>query len=71
MPNRTIHQVICRRTKNGLKYNMPKTITSDIGFQLMFGQTENAYLEQKEIERNADNYDTNTYRSVEHFKRFI
>lgn len=50
---------------------MPKTITSDIGFQLMFGQTENAYLEQKEIERNADNYDTNTYRSVEHFKRFI
>jgi len=71
MPNRTTHQVICRRTKNGLRYNIPKIINSDIGFQLMFGEIENHWNEEKAIRKNENKYETTVYSNLTHFKRVV
>jgi hypothetical protein len=71
MPRPTLHQIICRRTKNGLKYTIPKKITTDVGFQLMFGSVENYWVEEKRIKINAENYETNIFRNLEHIKRII
>ena len=46
----TRHQEIYKRTKNGLELVLPKKITTDIGFQLMFGYRENYRLEQEKIQ---------------------
>ena len=71
-PNRaTRHQEINKRTENGLELVLPKKITSDIGFQLMFGYREDYRIEQEKIQRNADRYFTKTYLDVEDFKKYI
>lgn len=67
MPKPTIHQIICEGTKNGLKYTMPKTINSDVGFQLMFGKVEDYEHEQSIIKAHHDTYETKTY-SIEDLK---
>ena len=71
-PNRaTRHQEIYKRTKNGLKLVLPKKITTDIGFQLMFGYRENYRFEQEKIQKNEDRYFTKTYIDVKDFKKYI
>ncbi len=71
-PNRaTRHQEIYIRTENGLELVMPKKITSDIGFQLMFGYREDYRVEQEKIQKNADRYFIKTYIDVEDFKKYI
>jgi len=67
----TRHQEIYKRTENGLELVLPKKITTDIGFQLMFGHREDYRVEEKRIERNADRYFTKTYLDVEDFKKYI
>ena len=67
----TRHQEIYKRTENGLELVLPKKITTDIGFQLMFGHREDYRVEEKRIERNADKYYTKTYLDVEDFKKYI
>jgi len=67
----TRHQEIYKRTENGLKLVLPKKITTDIGFQLMFGHREDYRIEQDKIQRNEDRYFTKTYLDVEDFKKYI
>jgi len=67
----TRHQEIYKRTKNGLELVLPKKITTDIGFQLMFGYREDYRIEQENIQRNADRYLAKTYLDVEDFKKYI
>ena len=67
----TRHQEIYKRTENGLELVLPKKITSDIGFQLMFGYREDYRIEQENIQRNADRYFTKSYLNVEDFKKYI
>ena len=67
----TRHQEIYKRTENGLELVLPKNITSDIGFQLMFGYREDYRIEQEKIQKNADRYFTKTYLDVEDFKKYI
>ena len=67
----TRHQEIYKRTKNGLELVLPKKITSDIGFQLMFGYREDYRVEQEKIQKNADRYLIKTYLDVEDFKKYI
>ena len=67
----TRHQEIYKRTENGLKLVLPKKISSDIGFQLMFGYREDYRIEQEKIQRNAERYFTKTYIDVEDFKKYI
>ena len=50
---------------------MPKKITSDIGFQLLFGYREDYRVEQEKIQKNADRYFIKTYIDVEDFKKYI
>tara|TARA_R100000988_G_C3910213_1_gene121642 strand:- start:429 stop:581 length:153 start_codon:yes stop_codon:yes gene_type:complete len=50
---------------------LPKKITTDIGFQLMFGHREDYRIEQDKIQRNEDRYFTKTYLDVEDFKKYI
>jgi hypothetical protein len=71
MPRRTQHQLIWNTTKNGADLSLPKKITTDIGFQLMFGQAENHIEQQKTEKKNAKNYECKTYRSLQDFKRSI
>tara|TARA_R100000773_G_scaffold44190_2_gene44468 strand:- start:295 stop:516 length:222 start_codon:yes stop_codon:yes gene_type:complete len=67
----TRHQEIYKRTKNGLELVLPKKISSDIGFQLMFGYREDYRIELEKMQRNADRYFTKTYIDVEDFKKYI
>ncbi len=67
----TRHQEIWKRTKNGLELVMPKKITSDIGFQLMFGHREDHRVEEKRLDDNANKYNCKTYINVEDFKKYI
>ncbi len=67
----TRHQEIYKRTENGLELVLPKKITTDIGFQLMFGHREDYRIEQDKIQRNEDRYFTKTYLDVEDFKKYI
>lgn len=67
----TRHQEIYKRTKNGLELVLPKKITTDIGFQLMFGYREDYRMEQEKIQKNADRYFIKTYLDVEDFKKYI
>jgi len=67
----TRHQEIWKRTKNGLKLVLPKKITSDIGFQLMFGHREDYRVEEKRIDENANRYFTKTYLNIEDYKKYI
>lgn len=67
----TRHQEIWKRTKNGLELVLPKKITTDIGFQLMFGYREDYRIEEKRIEDNANRYQAKTYLSIEDFKQHI
>ena len=67
----TRHQEIWKRTKNGLKLVLPKKITTDIGFQLMFGHREDYRVEEQRIEQNANRYQAKTYLSIEDFKQHI
>ena len=67
----TRHQEIYKRTENGLELVLPKKITSDIGFQLMFGYREDYRVEQENIQKNADRYFIKTYLDVEDFKKYI
>lgn len=71
MPKPTKHQQIWRRTKNGLRFDMPKTIDSDIGFQLMFGEVEKNWMNVERFEKHCNNYEARIYRDLEDFKRFI
>lgn len=50
---------------------LPKVIRSDIGFQLMFGQSENHKQEQVKQKENSDKYECRTYESLEDFVKFI
>jgi hypothetical protein len=61
MPKPIHHQIICKGTENGLSYTMPKTINSDIGWQLMFGKIENHKHEKSIIKAHHDKYETKTY----------
>ena len=71
-PNRaTRHQEIYKRTKNGLELVLPKKITTDIGFQLMFGYREDYRIEQEKIQKNANRYFIKTYLDVEDFTKAI
>ncbi len=67
----TRHQEIWKRTKNGLKLVLPKKITTDIGFQLMFGHREDYRVEEKRIDDNANRYFTKTYLNIEDYKKYI
>jgi len=67
----TRHQEIWKRTKNGLKLVLPKKITTDIGFQLMFGHREDYRVEEKRIDENANRYFTKTYLNIEDYKKYI
>ena len=67
----TKHQEIYKRTENGLKLVLPKNITSDIGFQLMFGYREDYKYEQEKRQKNANKYFTKTYLNIEDFKLYI
>ena len=67
----TRHQEIYKRTEYGLELVLPKKITTDIGFQLMFGHREDYRVEEKRIEDNANNYQAKTYLSIEDFKQHI
>ena len=67
----TRHQEIYKRRENGLELVLPKKITSDIGFQLMFGYREDYRVEQEKIQKNADRYFIKTYLDVEDFKKYI
>ena len=67
----TRHQEIYKRTENGLELVLPKKITTDIGFQLMFGYREDYRIEQDKIQSNAEKYYIKTYLDVEDFKKYI
>tara|TARA_R100000426_G_scaffold52342_1_gene37947 strand:- start:827 stop:1048 length:222 start_codon:yes stop_codon:yes gene_type:complete len=67
----TKHQEIYIRTKNGLKLVLPKKITSDIGFQLMFGYREDYKFEHEKKQKNANKYFTKTYLNIKDFKLYI
>ena len=67
----TRHQEIYKRTENGLELVLPKKITTDIGFQLMFGHREDYRVEEQRIEENANRYQAKTYISIEDFKQHI
>ena len=67
----TRHQEIYKRTENGLELVLPKKITTDIGFQLMFGHREDYRVEEQRIEQNANRYQAKTYLSIEDFKQYI
>jgi len=67
----TRHQEIYKRTENGLELVLPKKITTDIGFQLMFGHREDYRVEEQRIEQNANRYQAKTYLSIEDFKQHI
>ncbi len=67
----TRHQEIWKRTKNGLKLVLPRKITTDIGFQLMFGHREDYRVEEKRIDENANRYFTKTYLNIEDYKNYI
>lgn len=71
MPRRTSHQQIWRTTKDGAEMILPKVIRSDIGFQLMFGPSENHKEQQTKEKENTDNYECRTYESLEDFVKFI
>ena len=71
MPRRTSHQLIWRTTKDGAVMILPKVIKSDIGFQLMFGPSENHKQEQVKQKENSDKYECRTYESLEDFVKFI
>tara|TARA_R100000426_G_C4774766_1_gene92321 strand:+ start:200 stop:415 length:216 start_codon:yes stop_codon:yes gene_type:complete len=71
MPRRTNHQLIWRTTKDGAEMILPKVITSDIGFQLMFGPSENHKEQQIKEKENTENYECRTYESLEDFVKFI
>ena len=71
MPRRTQHQLIWRSTKNGAELRLPKIITTDVGFQLMFGEAE-SYIEDVANEnRNANNYECKVYRDLQHIKSVV
>ena len=50
---------------------LPKVIRSDIGFQLMFGPSENHKEQQIKEKENTENYECRTYESLEDFVKFI
>ncbi len=67
----TRHQEIYKRTENGLELVLPKKITTDIGFQLMFGYREDKRTEEKRLKENDERYFTKTYLNIEDFKKYI
>ena len=71
MPRRTLSQLIWKRTKNGAESRLPKIINTDVGFQLMFGESESHNEQTQKETNNAENYYCKTYRNVEHFKTFV
>lgn len=71
MPRRTLSQLIWKRTKNGAELRLPKIINTDVGFQLMFGESESHNEQTQKETNNAENYYCKTYRNVEHFKTFV
>jgi hypothetical protein len=71
MPKPTQHQRIWKRTQNGLKLTLPKKIKSDIGFQLIFGETEKHCEWVEKYEKHCRNYETKTYRDLKHLRRII
>ena len=71
MPRRTLSQLIWKRTKNGAELRLPKFINTDVGFQLMFGESESHNEQTQKETNNAENYYCKTYRNVEHFKTFV
>ena len=58
----TRHQEMYKRTENGRELVLPKKITSDIGFQLMFGYREDYRVEEQRLEDNANRYNAKTYK---------
>ena len=67
----TIHQIIWKRSDEGLEMNIPKLITTDINYQLMFGPVEDKEEEQKRIKRHHETSTTNEI-SIEELKiRYI
>ena len=71
MPRRTLSQLIWKRTKNGAELRLPKIINTDVGFQLMFGESESHNEQTQKETNNAENYYCKTYINVEHFKTFV
>ena len=71
MPRRTLSQLIWKSTNNGAELRLPKIINTDVGFQLMFGESESHNEQTQKETNNAENYYCKTYRNVEHFKTFV
>lgn len=65
MAKRTNHQEVCIRTENGLKFELPKNINSDIGYQLMFGAVEDYDYEKTKERKHNETYETKQYNESE------
>ena len=46
---------------DGIKYNIPKTITSDIGWQLMFGPMEDYKHENSIVKEHQETHNAKQY----------
>lgn len=66
----TLHQEIWEREEDdSLRLVMPKIINTDIGFQLMFGMSENHICYTNKQSQNNNNYETKIYRDIEYTKK--
>jgi len=61
----TRHQQIWETKEDTNELKIPKTISSDVGFQLMFGEAENNELETRKQTENEKNYTTKIYTEEE------
>jgi len=63
MRNKTIHQLIWKREgseHSDLSLRFPKPITSDVGFQLQFGVSEDARVNKERLDRHHERCATDT-----------
>jgi len=66
MANRNTTQVIwIRNDREELVLNMPKVISSDVSYQLMFGMKEDTKEERRIIRENDNKYSVSIYEEKE------
>jgi len=53
----TIHQIIWQRSDEGIEMSIPKIISTDINYQLMFGPVEDKEEERRRIKKHHDRED--------------
>tara|TARA_R110001592_G_scaffold79084_2_gene236911 strand:+ start:15136 stop:15345 length:210 start_codon:yes stop_codon:yes gene_type:complete len=63
----TRHQVIWVRDKETVTLNLPKTIKSDIGFQLMFGEREDYRTERLKLDNYSKKKHLTIYEDKEYY----